>query len=249
MGIRTLLVDDLEENTIILKKMLEQHCPEVEVISVCNTPQEAIEAINTLKPRVVFCDIEMPVMNGFEMIDAIEKIDFDVIFVTSHDDYMLKAFKYSAIDYIVKPPQAVDLINAVKRVSKKKSNLTSDQLNEFISNLKGSGGDKKKITLNTHERIVFVSVDEIIRCEASGVYTVFHLRDGKKHMVSKNIQKYEEMLEEQGFFRPHRSHIINLSYVKEFVKEGEGYMLMADGSRVDISRYKKEEVLKKLGTY
>ncbi len=248
MGIRTLLVDDLEENTIILRKMLEQHCPDVEVISVCHTPQEAIEAIHSLKPRLVFSDIEMPVMNGFEMIDAIDTIDFDVIFVTSHDDYMLKAFKYSAIDYIVKPPQVQDLLNAVKRVSKKKSNLTHDQLNEFISNLKGQG-DKRKITLNTHERIIFVTVEEIIRCEASGVYTVFHLRDGKKHMVSKNIQKYEEMLLGQGFFRPHRSHIINLNYVKEFVKEGEGYMLMADGSRVDISRYKKEEILKKLGMY
>jgi two-component system LytT family response regulator len=246
--IRTLLIDDDEATINLLKIILEQHCPNVEIIECCTTPQDALVSINNLQPDLVFADIEMPGLNAFELLEQVNEVNFDVVFVTAHDEYMMKAFKYSAVDYLVKPPKVDELKMAIKRVAdKRKSNVTHEQLNELIKQFKNTNKEKPRLALNTHEKIFFVNIDDIVRCEASGVYTIFHIKDGKKHMVSKNIQKYEEILEEHGFYRPHRSHIINLSYVKEFIKDGDGYLLMADGSKVDVSRYRKDEILKKLG--
>lgn len=246
--IRTILVDDEDINLNLLRMILEQHCPMVEVIESCKTPNEAIEAINNLKPDLVFADIEMPGMTGFELIEKLGITDFDVVFVTAYDDYMLKAFKFSAMDYLIKPPKVDDLKMVVDRVvSKRRSNVTHEQLNELIRTISTRDKEKPRLALNTHEKIFFVNIDDIVRCEASGVYTIFHVKDGKKHMVSKNIQKFEDILEDHSFYRPHRSHIINLNFVKEFIKEGDGYLLMSDGSRVDVSRYRKDEILKKLG--
>lgn len=246
--LKTILVDDEQINLKVLETLLEKHCPNVEIIGRFSDPAEAIEGIQELRPDMVFADIEMPTMSGVEMIRSIPEVDFDVVFITAHNNYAVDAFKVAAIDYIVKPPQTDAVKIAVDRVAeKRRSNVSREQLNELITQIKSGYKEKPRLALNTHEKIFFVNLEEIVRCEASGVYTVFHLMDGKKHMVSKNIQKFEDLLEEHGFYRPHRSHIINLEYVKEFVKEGEGHLLMADGSRVEVSRYRKEEILKKLG--
>lgn len=246
--LRTIIVDDEPINIKVLEALLEKHCQNVEVINTFIDPAEAIEGIQELRPDMVFADIEMPSISGVEMIRLIPEVNFDVIFITAHNNYAVDAFKVAAIDYIVKPPQPDAVKIAVDRVAaKRRSNVSKEQLNELITQIRSGYREKPRLALNTHEKIFFVNLDEIIRCEASGVYTVFHLVDGKKHMVSKNIQKFEEVLEEHGFYRPHRSHIINLEYVKEFVKEGEGHLSMADGSKVEVSRYRKEEILKKLG--
>ncbi|MBI3233167.1 MAG: response regulator transcription factor [Bacteroidetes bacterium] len=246
--IRTVIVDDDQANLTLMKILLENNCPELDVIEYCITPQEAIEAITNYRPELVFIDVEMPGLNGFELLEQLGKQEFDVIFVTAHDEYSLKAFKYSAIDYLIKPAKVDDIKKAVERVLEKRtSNITLVQLRELTRQIRYQMYEKPRLALNTHERVFFVNIEDIIRCEASGVYTVFHMNDGKKHMISKNIQKFEEALTQYAFYRAHRSHIINMTYVKEYVKEGEGYLLMSDGAKVEVSRYRKDEVLKKLG--
>jgi two-component system LytT family response regulator len=246
--IKTIIVDDDKANLSLMKILLEKNCPEVDVVEYCNSPEDAVEAITNYRPDLVFIDIEMPGLTGFELIEQLGNDEFDVIFVTAHDEYSLKAFKYSAIDYLIKPPKVDDIKKAIERViEKRKSHVTLHHLKELTRQIRSYIHDKPRIALNTHERIFFVNVEDIVRCEASGVYTVFHLNDGRKHMISKNIQKFEAVLLQYGFYRAHRSHMINITYAREYVKEGEGYLIMSDGAKVEVSRYRKDEILKRLG--
>lgn len=246
--IRTIIIDDDQANLSLMKIILEANFPEIELMELCASPEDAIEAITNYSPELLFIDIEMPGLNGFQLLERLGKHEMDVIFVTAHDEYSLKAFKYSAVDYLIKPPKIGDIRKAIDRViEKRKSTVTLEQMRELIRQIRYQVWEKPRIALNTHERVFFVNVEDIIRCEASGVYTVFHLQDGKKHMVSKNIQKFEPTLLQYGFFRAHRSHIVNLNFAREFVKEGEGHLLMADGAHVEVSRYRKDDILKRLG--
>jgi two-component system LytT family response regulator len=246
--IRTLLVDDDQANLGLMKVMFEKNFPEVEIIELCHSPEDALEAITNYSPDLVFIDIEMPGITGFELLEKLRHNDFDVIFITAHDEYSLQAFKFSAIDYLIKPPKVEDIRQAIDRiVQRRNSYVTLDQMRQLMRNLRNQLHEKPRLALNTHEKVIFIQLDEIVRCEANGVYTMFHLTDGRKQMVSKNIQKYEEILVSHGFYRAHRSHIVNIDFVREFVKEGEGHLVMKDNSKVDVSRYRRDDILKKLG--
>lgn len=246
--IRTILVDDDQANLGLMKIMLEENFPEIELIEMCHAPEDAIEAITNFRPDLVCIDIEMPGITGFELLERLRYHDFDVIFITAHDEYSLQAFKFSAVDYLIKPPKVEDIRHALDRIMQRRnSTVTLDQMRNLLRNLRLQLNEKPRLALNTHEKVIFINLEDIVRCEANGVYTVFHLSDGRKQMVSKNIQKYEEVLVQHGFFRAHRSHIVNIDYVREFIKEGEGHLVMKDNSKVYVSRYRRDDILKKLG--
>ena len=242
--IRAIIVDDELNSREILKLMLERYCPQVEVISMSDGFEDAIRDINMFKPDVIFLDIQMPDGSGFKLLEQFEEIDFFVIFTTAYEEYALKAFKYNAIDYILKPIVAKDLSDAVEKVSK---NLSSKDFNiqSIKSILKDLKQQKKskKIVLSTAEGMHIIDTENIIRCESDDYYTKFFFVDGTTMLISKTLKEHEELLSDSDFFRPHKSHLINLKYVKSYIKTDGGSLIMNDGKEIPVSRRKREKIL------
>lgn len=243
---KAILIDDEKKATTALLKMLNHYCPAVEVVGMANTIAQAIEMINLNEPDVVFLDIEMPVKNGFALLDVFPQRKFEVIFTTAYNEYAIKAFKYSAIDYLLKPIAEEELIAAVNKVSKK--NLKQDQLQfqMLVDNLKNLNNSYSKITIATSEGLLFVNVADIIYCEAQSSYTVFYLKNGNKIMSSKTLKDFEELLLPHSFFRTHHSFLINLNEIKRYTKGEGGTVLMNNGTELPVSKRKKEEFLLQL---
>jgi len=242
--IRAIIVDDELNSRETLKLMLERYCPKVEVVAMSDGFEDALRDINMFKPDVVFLDIQMPDGSGFKLLEQFEEIDFFVIFTTAFEEYALKAFKYNAIDYILKPIVAKDLSDAVEKVSK---NLNSNDFN--IQSIKGILNDlkqqkkSKKIVLSTAEGMHIVDTENIIRCESDDYYTKFFFVDGSTMLISKTLKEHEELLSDSDFFRPHKSHLINLKYVKSYIKTDGGSLIMNDGKEIPVSRRKREKIL------
>jgi two-component system, LytTR family, response regulator len=245
---RTLLVDDEPKNTRILRKLLEDYCPKVQIIGDAGDIKAAYTLIRELKPDLVFLDIEMPYGNAFDLLDQLMPIDFSIIFITAFDDYTLKAFKYSAIDYLLKPVDIEELKVAVNKASEKIQNRTINvQLENLLENLKHNQMALQKIAIPTSDGIVFLNVDAIIRCEANGSYTTIYSNDNQKMVTSKGIKDYEDMLPATIFCRIHNSHLINLNRIKKYHKGRGGYVVMEDGTSIEVASRRKEEFLSKFG--
>jgi len=244
--IRTILIDDQKKSRRVLEQLLVNHFKEdIEIVGTAESAHEGIELINELKPDLLFLDVEMPYMSGFEMLQQLHDINFDIIFVTAHDHYAIKAIKFSALDYLLKPVDLDELRSAIsKLLGKKKEPTANSQLDVFFQHLKNNQ-PTNKIALTTNSGMSFVEIGDIIRCEASSNYTVCHLTDGKKITTSHTLKNAEQLLYEFGFFRVHRSHLINMKHIKQFVKADFGTIIMDDGTEVEISRGAKEEFLKK----
>ncbi|MBX7241903.1 MAG: LytTR family DNA-binding domain-containing protein [Bacteroidia bacterium] len=249
-----IIIDDEVNSTELLKIMLGKHCPEGNITGIYNNPLEGRAAVEkyfeTGKPNLLFLDIEMPYMNGFELLDSLEKINFEVVFITAYNHYAIKAFKYNAIDYLLKPYSAADLKEAFARVKERSlqsgafHHLKTILLNSI--DIKEKPGTLKKIAIPTSEGVEFVKLDQIIRCEASQNYCKVVVSRQRAILVSKNIGEIEESLPEELFLRVHKSHIVNVNYVLKYIKSEGGSLLMEDGEEVAVSRLKKDEVLKKL---
>jgi two-component system, LytTR family, response regulator len=245
---RTLLVDDEPKNTRILRKLLEDYCPKVQIIGDAGDIKAAYTLIRELKPDLVFLDIEMPYGNAFDLLDQLMPIDFSIIFITAFDDYTLKAFKYSAIDYLLKPVDIEELKVAVNKASEKIQNRSINvQLENLLENLKHNQMALQKIAIPTSDGIVFLNVDAIIRCEANGSYTTIYSNDNQKMVTSKGIKDYEDMLPATIFCRIHNSHLINLNRIKKYHKGRGGYVVMEDGTSIEVASRRKEEFLSKFG--
>lgn len=248
MIIKSIIIDDEVHNLENLKRLLEKNCPNVEVIAVASSAEEGIELIISLVPDLVFLDIEMPNKNGFEMLESIGNVNFEIIFVTAYNQYVLQAIKSCALDYLMKPVAISELKEAVLRVSELVTHKRENQkLKVLVENLK-SINQPKKIALPTAEELHFVSIDEIVRCKGENNYTMFFLTNGKSILVSRTLKEWDDLLSSHQFIRTHQSHLINTIHVKSYVKKDGGYILMNDGSMVSVSKHKKEQTLNKLAS-
>ena len=245
--INAVIIEDEKKSAEVLQQLLHKNCPEIKVIGVAENVKEAIEVIRNLKPELIFLDVMMPDGSGFDVLEKINNLKFDVIFTTASEKFAVKAIKFSALDYLLKPIDAEELKAAVKKVIDRKHIVSPEQnLRSLLENIKKSDEQYSKITLPTGNAYEVVLVKDIIRCEANDNYTNVYLAGGKKFLVSGTLKHYEELLPENDFVRVHHSHLINMAHMTRFLKEDGGYAVMSDGSKVEISRRKKEDFLKKL---
>jgi two-component system LytT family response regulator len=242
MKLRVIIVEDEKRSMETLKNLLKSYCEEVEVVAMATNVNEGIKAINMHRPDLVFLDIEMQSHTGFDLLDQVEYREFEVIFTTAFEQYAIKAIKFSAFDYLLKPLDPKELQEAVRQAAGKISNhAAADRIDHLLQNIDNSKGNS--ITLSTAEGIEFVQLDEIVRIEANGAYTNFYLKRDRQIMVSKNLKEYERLLSEFHFLRIHNSNIINLKEVKRYIKSEGGAVEMKNGDRVPISHSRKEGFL------
>ena len=240
--IKAVIIDDEQYNIDNLKSLLTKHCVEVEVIGTAMNAQEGRDIISDLNPDIVFLDIQMPEENGFELLQSISKYSFEVIFVTAFDQYGIKAVKFSAIDYLLKPINIDELKIAVKKVIDKRASIyQNNQLENLMQLLKGNYKEHRIALPSIHE-IKYVKPSDIVRCESSNNYTSFYFVSGEKLIISKPIYFYEDLLTDYDFIRCHQSHLVNKRFITSFIKEDSGYLLLEDGTRLPISKSKKETI-------
>ena len=242
--IRTLLVDDEELARKNMAFMLNEHCPEVEVIGEAANAKVAREIILNDEIDLLLLDIEMPNGSGFDLLESLEgDFHFKIIFITAYHEYALRAFRFSAVDYLLKPINEEDLIAAIAKVRPGKDEEPREKIEHLIENISKKGEALDKLALPSMEGLKFVELDHIIYCESQDNYTRFFLTSGERIMVSKTIKHFEELLDPDRFFRVHRSNIINLKYIDKYVKGEGGYVVMQQGNRIPVSRRRKETFL------
>jgi two-component system LytT family response regulator len=243
--IRALLVDDEKHCLETLTWQLEKFCPEIEIVDVCESAEKALEILDNQKIDLVFLDIEMPHMNGFELLQRLKSIPFEVIFTTAYDMFAVKAFKFSALDYLLKPIDRDELVQAVAKVNdKKKQSILPEQLDILFQNLYNRKQTSQKIALPTMNGLEFVIADDIVHCQSEGNYTHIFLKDNARYLICRTLKETEELLSGHNFFRVHHSHTINLNHIKKYVKGDGGYVIMSNDSSVNVSRSRKEELLR-----
>ncbi len=238
------IVEDEPHSRETLKNLLSDFCPGVEIAGMAGTVSDGIQEIKKKHPDLVFLDIELHKESGFDLLKKVYSLDFEVIFTTAYEHYALKAIKFSAIDYLLKPIDYEELQQAVEKVARRKeTSLQNLKIFHLLQNFEKKRSDQDIITLATSEGLEFIKVSEIIRCEAEGSYTRFFLKDDRKLLVSRHLKEYENMLSEYHFFRIHQSTLINLAEVKKYVRSEGGYIVMNDESQVNIAHKRKEEFL------
>ncbi len=247
--VNCIIVDDEMKSRESLKILVEDFCEGVKVSALCQNVDEGLKAIETYKPKIVFLDIQMQRETGFDLLERIKKVDFEVIFTTAYSEYAIKAFKFSAIDYLLKPIDIEELKRAIAKVEQKTSGDFSSRLEHLVQNLKSNNSHQRfKLALPSSDGLVFVKVEDIVYCEASSNYTNIFMSDGKKYVVSRTLKEYEDLLGEQDFFRIHNSYLINLNSIKKYVRGEGGYVVMNNDTSLDVSKRKKESFLARIGT-
>lgn len=243
-----IIVEDELRSREFLKNLVEEFCPQVKILAMASSVDEAVEMIERLKPGLVFLDIEMHTGTGFDVLQKLKERNFHVIFTTAYDHYAIRAIKFSAVDYLLKPIDVEELQDAVKKVTEKIADNSSRQtLDILLQNLKQTATEDFSITLSTNEGLEFLPLKNIIRLEASGPYTHFFIKDNRKVIISRHMKEYEMLLADHYFFRVHNSHMINMKEVNRMVRTDGGYAIMSDGSEIAISSKKKEEFMQLLG--
>ena len=244
--LRAIIIDDEPDCCESLSILLKRNCPDVNIAGTFYSAEKALVAINEINPQLIFLDIEMPNMNGFEMLEKLPAINFELIFTTSYDQYAIKAIRFSALDYLLKPIDREELQKAVKKVKNRLQKPLTQQLEILLQKINHTNSSIQRIALPTMEGLKLVPVDSIISCASEGNYTIFLTKDKQKIVVSRPLKEVEEMLEEHSFFRVHHSYMVNMNEIDRFIKSEGGYLIMSDGSTVDVSRSKKDQLLKKL---
>lgn len=238
-----MLIDDELHCTESLEMLIQLEHPDLHIAGKFNNAKQALEYLLNHPVDLVFLDIEMPEMGGFELLGRLEHLHFDVIFVTAYDQYAIKAFNYSAISYLLKPVDEEDLDKAISRWKEKKERvLTMSQLALMNDMLKNNFKLKSRIALPTLDGLEFIDIADVIRCESESNYTRIHCQQNTKHLVCRTLKDVEQVLTENGFIRVHHSHLINPQYIRKFVRNDGAYLLMTDGSTVPISRGKKNRL-------
>ncbi len=239
--INTIIVEDETRSRLLLKDMLKDNFPEICVLAEAEDVNTAKQAIETVRPQLVFMDIELKNGNSIDMLNQIGNIDFEIIFTTAFDSYALKAFKFCAIDYLLKPIGLEEFKDAVKRAQKRiEKNAVVGYLDVMMQNMKNTNFAEHQIALPTTEGLMFVKVNDILYCEGDGAYTHVILRNQKKIMTSRYLKEFETMLAEYHFCRIHHSHLINLNEIQKYVRGEGGYVIMNDGVMLDVAKRKKE---------
>ena len=244
--IKAIIVDDEANCCEIIATLLERYCPQVKVADICYSGNTALSSIIEMNPDIVFLDIEMPHMNGFELLERLQTINFKLIFTTSYDQYAIKAIRFSAMDYLLKPIDREELQNAVKKALESLDRPNPQQLEVLLQKLNKTGNGGQKIALPTMEGLQLIAIDTIISCTSERNYTIIYLKEKQKMVISRPLKEMEELLEDHSFLRVHHSYLVNLKEISKYIRGEGGYLLMSDGSVVDISRSKKELLVSKL---
>ncbi len=247
-GIRTIVIDDEPRGLTSLQKLLEINCPEVNVMQCCSTADEAKKAIAAIGPDLVFLDIAMPGKNGFELLQELPAIDFEIIFVTAHDNFTTQALHLSAVDYLLKPVDEDLLTDAVRRAAKRIGEKAGkQQIETFMHNVALQGAPQKlKLCIPSMKGFQVVDIQDIIYCEASSNYTNFHFANRSLICASKPIHEYETILEDAGFVRIHKSYLVNLDHITEYLRGEGGSVLLSGGQEIEVSRRKKELLMQRM---
>ncbi len=241
--LKIVIVEDEPHSRESLRNLLKEFCPGTEIVATAENIDEAIKSIQEFQPDLVFLDIELQHGTGFDILEKVKRFDFEVVFTTAFENYAIRAIKFSALDYLLKPIDVEELTLAVNKArSRREENMQNKNLFYFMQNLKGLN-NQKTITLATAEELEFVEVSDIIKVEASGSYTTFHLKNNRKLLVSKNLREYENLLSDCRFFRVHHSCLVNLNEVEKYVKGDGGYIVLKDGSHASLSQKRKEKFI------
>jgi two-component system LytT family response regulator len=243
--IRTIVIDDEDKARETIVNMLSMYCKDVEVVAEAHDVQSGYDTIRKHAPELVLLDIKMPDGTGFDLLRKFLNFDFQVIFITAYEEFAIRAFKFSALDYLLKPIDPDELVGAVQKAQAKlKSDNLTVKIQTLFENIDHLSNREKKIVLKTSSNVHVVNLYEIIRCQSDKNYTHFYTTDGEKIVVSKTLKEYDELLRTYGFFRVHQSHLINLTFVKRFEKSDGGYLVMKDNSKVPVSFRKKDDLMK-----
>jgi two-component system LytT family response regulator len=240
MNIRCIIVDDEKPSRMVLSTFLIKYCPEVEIVGEAENTDQAQSLIETTKPDLLFLDISMPDQSGFDLLDGYGlTAPFEVIFVTAHSEYAVKAIRNNATDYLIKPLGILELKDAIGRAALRIKKKKSEQLPEQKP--------IDKMVIPVKDGFIYVSVAEIVRCEADAGYTWLHIKDKPKVFVSRTLGDFENNLPSDDFVRVHHHHLINIKYIAQYSQSLGGHVIMTDNATIEVSRRKKDEFLKKLG--
>ena len=244
--IKTIIVDDEHDAVDFIKSIVEEFCPDLEIVGTAHSVPEAEVIIKEKTPDLVFLDVEMPHGNGFDLLEKISEKTFEVIFITAFNHYAIQAIKFSAVDYILKPINIEEFVESVDRV-KNSIGAKKNRINSFSALLENIKSAKPgKLAIPTSDGMEYLNTEKIIRIQADRSYSWFYLEGGIKHLVSKNLKEYQELLNDRSFFRSHNSHLVNLEHVRKFIRHGGGSIEMSDGSKVAVSRSKKDLFLNEM---
>ncbi len=244
--LRTIIVDDEKAGRDLLRIMLTKHCPQIEVIAEASSVEQGVKTIQEHNPDLVFLDVEMNDGTGFDILTSLPNPTFAAIFVTAYNQYATKAFKYSALDYLLKPVDEQELMDAVKKAQESRSEKDlKQQITRFMEQYKPSLAQSSsgKLGISSLDGYEFIDISTILRCEADGKYTTCFLTGGQRIVSSRSIKEFEEQLTEHHFFRVHHSHLINLKFIKKYYKGRGGYVIMHDEASVPVAERKKDEFL------
>jgi len=245
--LKAIIIDDEPDCVKLLSLQLKMYCPQVQVVAACTESEQGLAKIKELEPGIVFLDIEMPVMNGFQLLEKLGSVYFSLVFVTAYDKFAVKAFRFSALDYLLKPIDAKDLKTAVEKAEqrhwpeKQQLHLLKQQL---------QGGEKafpEKIALPYQNGVTFAEVKRIVYCESDNNYTRFHMEDGVQHMVAKTLGDIQEVLEERNFLRVHRQYLVNLGHIKKYVRGDGNYLILSNDQSIPVARNQKEKLVERFG--
>ena len=245
--LKAIIIDDEPDNVKLLALQLKMYCPQVQVLAECIESEDGYLKIKELQPDLVFLDIEMPVMNGFQLLEKIGNIEFSLVFVTAYDQFAVKAFRFSALDYLLKPIDGKDLKAAVEK-AEKRTWPQAQQLSLLKQQLQP--GEKvlpDKIALPYQNGVTFAEIKNVIYCESDNNYTRIHTVDGSKYMVAKTLGDIQEVLEERNFLRVHRQYLINLNHIKKYVRGEGNYVILSNNQSIPVARNQKEKLIERFG--
>lgn len=239
-----IIIDDEPKGRLALRLKIKTYCPDINLVAEVDNGKDGIAAIEKLHPQIIFLDIEMPGMSGFEMLNSLPDKNFHIIFTTAYDQYAIKAIRYAAFDYLLKPIDIEELKQAIGKINLQPISQTKTQINLLQQNINHPKKLLNKLAIPTLDGLLFYDINDILYLEANSNYTNIHFTNKTKLLASKTLKDFEELLPEDIFFRPHHSFIINLNFIKRYIKGDGGQIELTNGTYVDVSRRKKDEFLK-----
>lgn len=248
--IKAVIIDDELDSIETLEWKIKEYCPDVSVIKSFNDPVKALGFLKKNTIDVLFLDIEMPRLNGFDVLQSLEEVTFDVIFTTAYDEFGIQAIKFSALDYLLKPVQINDLQTAINKYQNKNEgySINQKQIDLLLTNIQREKiGKPSLIALATKESIEYVHPDDIVVCCSDSNYTMIHFTDGRKKLIARTLKEFDLMLSTYNFFRPHNSYLVNLAKVKQFIRSDGGYLILKNEMKIPVSKSKREDFLKLMG--